>query len=472
VRPQSAALRFTRGISAAPFFSSVALVCTLVLSGSAAFADAPASPQASGVAYPPGMTRLSDGLTVVARRATASPAAALEVWIRCPVSGYRAPQPGIGRLAALALLEQKVQGVSLRDEARRVGAQVGVSAYHEGTEIALLVPGYVSAPLLDRLIAQALRPRVDQAAFVAARQRLAAQQVASGEEPDQQLREALFAHVFASGPLHESTYGNARALAGLTLKDVSDFLAHAYVPQHEVVIAVGNIDATDVRESVSRAAPQSAASQTIPASALAPPATAPVYLSHDTGSVAGVALGWIGPPIQDERAATAMDFLSDYLAHPAAGVISKQIAGLDPTSAFSGQFITLRDPGVFMLAVNGERLDPDAMNLTLRQAIKSTLAGPMPSSDFGRAVDAFRTHLLRDMQSPQGIADNYGWYFVQGDSAYSPSSTDASLSGDYFNNVAALTPGYVYDIARRYLSANPAVVLLPKGPVHTAGAKR
>lgn len=428
-----------------------------------------ADSNASGVA--PLQTRLPDGLTVVARKATAASTAALEIWIKCPASGYGLARPGLARLTALALVEEKSGGSSLRDEAKKSGAQIGISVYQEATEIAILAPSYLSPTLLDRLVRQALNPHLDQAAFDAARQRLAAQQVASMDMVDQVLRDSLFAHMFASGPLHDSTYGDPKTLTGLKPSDITAFAAHAYVPASEIVVAVGSVDAADVAKRVLAAAPAAAPSEKMPESTVAAFTDAPVALSRDTIAQAGVAMGWVGPPIDDQRAATAMDFLSDYLTHRTQGVVTRAVDIVDAGTMFEGQFVTLRNPGVFYVTASGEKIDPTIVSGTIRDAVKSALRGPLPAADFERARAAFITHLLRDMQTAQGLADNYGWYFAQGAPGYSPSATDASLSGAYFESVASLTPDYVYSIARRYLLAKPAVILLPHGPIHISGVR-
>ena len=182
-------------------------------------------------------------------------------------------------------------------------------------------------------------------------------------------------------------------------------------------------------------------------------------------SESGVAIGWVGPPIQDERAATAMDFLSDYLTHPTQGVVTKAVNRASANTLFGGQFVTLRNPGIFYVTASGEKLDPTIVSGTIRDAMRNALRGPLSEADFERARAVFISHLLRDMQTSQGLADNYGWYFAQGALSYSPSATDTALSGVYFQQVAALTPDYVYSIARRYLLAKPAVILVPHGPI-------
>lgn len=417
------------------------------------------------------LTQFPDGLTLVARRATASPTAAIEVWIRCPSSGYGVPRPGLARLTALAVVDEKAGGPSLREEARKSGAQIAISVYHESTEIALLAPAYISPTLLDTLVSRALHPHLDQAAFESARQRLAAQQVASMDMPDQVLRDSLFAQLFASGPLHDSSFGDPKTLTGLTLDDISSFAARAYVPAQEIVVTVGDVDAPDVSKRIAAGAPAAGPSQVMPESSIAPYGDTPVSLTRESLNAGGVAIGWVGPPIADERAATAMDFLSDYLAHPSEGVVSKVVIGADASTSFTGQFVTLRNPGVFYVTASGAKLDPTLTSTLIRDTIRSALHAALPKDEFERARAAFITHLLRDMQTSQGLADNYGWYFAQGALPYSPSATDASLSGEYFKQVESLSPDYVYSVARRYLQAKPAVIILPRGAVHVTGAQ-
>ena len=448
------------------------VVLMLARTGPAWAGQDPASPTSdTALAAQPSLTQFPDGLTLVARKATASPTAAIEIWIRCPASGYGTPRPGLARLTALAVVDEKAGGPSLREQARMAGAQIAVSVYQESTEIALLAPAYLSPALLDTLVTRALRPHLDQAAFESARQRLAAQQVASMDMPDQVLRDSLFAQLFASGPLHDSSFGDPKTLTGLTLDDISAFAARAYVPGQEIVVTVGDVDASDVSKRIAAVAPGAGPLQVMPESSIAPYSDTPISLTRESLNAGGVAIGWVGPPIADERAATAMDFLSDYLAHPSEGVVTKVVLGADASTMFTGQFVTLRKPGVFYVTASGAKLDPMLTSTLIRDAVRAAVRQQLSKDEFERARAAFITHLLRDMQTSQGLADNYGWYFAQGALPYSPSATDASLSGEYFKQVASLSPDYVFSIARRYLQVAPAVIILPRGAVHISGAR-
>ncbi len=452
-----------RGALAALFFSlSVALLTGAFVAGDCKVAQASSPSAAPSLGAPTLTEQLPNGLTVVARKAGAAPVVALEVWIRCPSNDYDSSRPGIARLAALALLDEKsATSLSLRDATRIAGGQIAVSVYYESTEIAILAPSYAAPALLDKLSATAARPYVDQTAFDSARTRLAAGQVAAGEVVDQQLRDALFTQLFASGPLRDSTYGDPKSLKNMTLPDVTKFLGRSYVPESEIVVVAGDQDPHEALKHLSALTTPGAPSQPMPNSQ-AVTSNAPFAIHSDQSAVNGLALGWIGPPIADERAATAMDFLSDYLAHQGDGALVKTIAAADSAADFNGQFITLRNPGVFYLTVSGQKFDPATLPGIIRDALQSAVGHEFSKADFTRARDAFVTHLLRDMQTDEALADNYGWYFAQGALTYSPSATDVGLSGDYFDKVSSLTPDYVYSIAKKYVLVNPAIVVLPR----------
>jgi len=169
-----------------------------------------------------------------------------------------------------------------------------------------------------------------------------------------------------------------------------------------------------------------------------------------------------------------MYFISDYLTRPGSGTLAKALtsdAAAASGTAFSGQFVTLRDAGLFYVCVSGPQADNEGASAALTHAVRGIAERPLPEADFAQAVGAFRTHLLRDEQTAAAIADNYGWYFVQGSAAYSPSAVDEDLGGDYFARVAELTPQLVYHTAQRYLAGPPIVVVGSIGkPGHAASA--
>jgi predicted Zn-dependent peptidase len=90
----------------------------------------------------------------------------------------------------------------------------------------------------------------------------------------------------------------------------------------------------------------------------------------------------------------------------------------------------------------------------------------MTASEFASALTAFKYHLLSDLQTPTQIADNFGWYSVEGSAGYAPGANGDG--GTYFKTADSLTPEFVASVAQKYFTKSPVVVTLhpaPKDPV-------
>ena len=92
----------------------------------------------------------------------------------------------------------------------------------------------------------------------------------------------------------------------------------------------------------------------------------------------------------------------------------------------------------------------------------ATIRKPLDSRTFAAALAAFEYHLLSDLQTPSEIADNFGWYTVEGNVAYAPGADDEN--GAYFKAASQLTPEFVAATAEKYLGKAPATVTLAAEP--------
>ena len=445
------------------------VLAALFIAGASALAASLASaPALAGPELAPGETVLSDGLTMEVRHATGSGAVALEIWVRCPANGWSATEPGIARLTALAVIDSKNGGSSLRDAVRSRGGEVGLSIFQTATEFVVLSPADQAPALADALMHAVFRPSIDAAALDQAKTRLAAEQAQAGQSSDAVLRDKAFATIFPTGPLHDSTLGDPKFLQSATLAEVRFYASRSYAPGASAVIALGNGDADALRAHIVSAAPPAGPGSPMPASAIVGAPAQPIGLTNPDVDSPGVALAWAGPPISDRRAATAMDFLSDYLADSRAGAFATAATAVTPGASIEGQFVTLEQNGLFYVTAFGAGVDPATMQRSLRNAVDQVTGRQLPN--FSQALSAYETRLLRQMDSPQGLADNYGWYFAMNAPSYAPSATDVSLSGEYFAAAASLTPDFVRDVARRYLGAAPAVITLTPAKPSTASA--
>jgi predicted Zn-dependent peptidase len=101
--------------------------------------------------------------------------------------------------------------------------------------------------------------------------------------------------------------------------------------------------------------------------------------------------------------------------------------------------------------------DSDAIK-ALVDAGLDAVKKPLPEEEFKEALAAFEYHLLSDLQTPIQLADNFGWYSVEGAPAYAPGANGEN--GAYFEAAKSLTPEFVAEVAQKYLGKPPAVVTL------------
>jgi predicted Zn-dependent peptidase len=383
-------------------------------------------------------------------------AATIGLWFRAPGAGYDNGDPGISRLAATAAAAAPLaSGKSLVQLVRSLGGDFSISVYPDIVGVDAVVPASAVRQVVAGMTAAYFAPSIDGAAVKMAQRDGAVLSVQQRYSSDLALHDVLFEHIFASGPAHFPPLPNSvAALTKISQADVSTFAKRAFRSQNAVLTLTGNVDSSSIG-----AVTDGSGSGNMDApfdSALAPapsPTTVP-------GQVSGIGLAWVGPPIADQKAATALDFVADYLFRPKTGTVAKALDERSPQTFLTGQFVTLHDPGIMLVTIGGD----DAAEL---QAAKErvldqlrALARPMEARAFDAAREAFLYHVAADTQTPQGLADNLGWYAVEGSATYAPGST----SGDYTRQARSLDPSYVAEVVQRYLSAPLVITMITAAP--------
>jgi predicted Zn-dependent peptidase len=295
-------------------------------------------------------------------------------------------------------------------------------------------------------------PSVDDTAVKTARANAAVLGVQQRYESDSALHDLLFAHIFAKGPAHYPPLPTSiAALTSISTDQVNAFAKRAFRSENAVLTLTGNVDTSSIG-----AVTDGGSGGSMDAPFDSPLAQAPSS-STATGAIDGVGLAWIGPPIADEKAATALDFVADYLFRDQTGVVSKALDRSRSDALVVGQFITLHDPGVMVVTIGGAH-EKQAEQRVL-QAL-TDLQQPMDRRSFEAAREAFLYHVAADTQTPQERADNLGWYTVEGNLGYAP----GLVSGSYEQAARSLDPQYVADIVRKYLGKPIVVDLIAAAP--------
>lgn len=420
--------------------AGVALVSGAIIIGSAYSASA-AEVARSGT--------LANGAIYELRPVGGAPVATIALWFHTPAASYDDPAlPGLGRLAAAAVAEsQPVTGTSLADFIDGIGGQLTIDVSTENIAVSTSVPADQAAAAMQALTRAYFVPVLTDAGLGGAKSEESDATQIHSFAPGAGIEGALYASLFAAAPTQYSTFGTQASIAGADVDQARGFAERAFRAPNAVVVASGDVDES-IFASVIPGSERAAASDEHARPAHVVSAPAPVSL---TGTVPGFGFAWAGPPISDERAATALDFVADYLFAPGTGVV--QHAAAASGANIVGTFATFRDPGVFMVTATGG--DIAAARNAIDVALRS-LQRPLPPEIFAQAQRAFTYRTLSGVQTPGELAASYGWYTVEGDAAYAPGADGAQ--GRYLAALAALTPKFVAATVTKYLGRAGATV--------------
>ncbi|GAC1543793.1 MAG: hypothetical protein NVS3B16_10700 [Vulcanimicrobiaceae bacterium] len=423
------------------------LICTAV-PGAAAVGDLPD--------LGPNVTvgRLPEGGTVIVRPAQGAPVAAIELWYRAPSTGFGAkPVPALARVAAQAVAGSKpIVGPSLGQTVAALGGRLAVTVYSDSVAISAVVPASSARAVIKTMTTAYFAPVATDEGFRAAQRDVGQEAFIATFDAESVVRDAVFSELFTAGPQHYPTLGGPKDVSNVAFADVKSFATRAFRSSNATLVISGAV-AADVVSAAVAGRPGRADDTAEPVS---PPVLATTInpVSKTFVQPSG-GYGWAGPAIVEQREATAMDFIADYLFRTTDGLVARAVALRSPQSLLVGQFITLHDPGVMFVAFAGK--DPALLRGLIDDGF-AAVRKPLPAPLFASAVESFKYHLLSDLQTPTQLADNYGWYSVEGSATYAPGANGEN--GAYFKAATSLTPEFVAAVAEKYLGKPPVVVTL------------
>jgi predicted Zn-dependent peptidase len=420
-----------------------------------------AAPIAAPKTGPDGAVRgtLPGGGTYIVQPATGAPVAGISLWYRAPSTGFGDPLPGLGRLAATTIAaSQPITGTPVGRYVDQLGGRISVTAYPDAVAISTLVPADKAGDVIRALTASYFTPVVDDTGLTVAQHDLAEEGFFRQFSPAEVIDDLLVNALFADGPARFPTIPSPQQLQALDIAKVKQYAARAFRPSNAVLVVTGAVDPSVVQAAVT--GPADAPSGSEPA-LTEHPVPQPQPLTAN-GTENGLGLGWVGPAIANEKEATTFDFIADYLFRPDTGVVSKALAQSKTT--VDGKFVTYHDPGVFLISISGGDL---AAAKSVVQSALASVKKPLDERTFAAAREAFVYHMLDDIQTPGELADNFGWYTVEGNGAYAPGA--GGERGRYFVAATELTPASVAQTVSAYLDRPGAsVTVAASAPKATA----
>lgn len=386
--------------------------------------------------------------TAIVSSDPSAPTAAIELWYRAPGAGYTNATPGISRLALAALAASApAHGSSLAQSITRIGGSLTINVYPDIASIGISVPASQAAFALRELTKTFFTPDITADGLKTAQRDGAIAAAELQFDPDRLLQDGLFSRIFSAGAAHYAAQPlSARDITQISEADVKAFAARAFRRENAFLSVAGGVS-PDIVAHADAGTPDEPIDSTLSNAAID---------ATQSARVGGLGVAWIGPPIADPKAATAMDFIADYLFDADHGTVAAALRAKSADALLSGQFITLHDPGILLVTASGKRAD-DARSMILDAA--SAMQTPLDAKAFEAARNAFEYHIMTQTQTPVSRADNFGWYAAEGNAGYAPGDP----SRQYLKAVESLDPGYVAGVARKYLQ-HPAILRLLTEP--------
>jgi predicted Zn-dependent peptidase len=315
--------------------------------------------------------------------------------------------------------------------------------------VSVVAPSTVAPQIIAALTKSYFVPRLDLQGYKAAAFDLSTQALLNRLDAYVTVNDSLLSALFSDGPEHYPTLDET-SLTRLSFASLQAFARRAFRIDNALLVISGSVDnhlLDSVAETSHRAdGPEGAGNSTM--------ASQPS--EHIIESIVPAAgIGWFGPTIHDDMAATAMDFVADYLFNDRGGLLTTQFAEIAPNITLSGQFVTFRKPGVFLVTALGDGSD---RFLPAIETQVHAMAKPMDAAAFAIAREAFISRIEMSQATPQGLAASLGWYDLEGNADYAPGMSGES--GKYFRDAWALTPESVAAVAKQYLTAPAAHVRL------------
>ena len=230
-----------------------------------------------------------------------------------PSAGYDSQFPGISRLALTAVAASRPpHGTSVSELVTRMGGSLTLNVYPDIAMIGASVPSWQAPAVLRAITGAYFSPAISDEGLKNAVRDCAIAGTESRYDADRILQDTLFAHLFASGPAHyPPTPQSASDFTKIPADAVKAFASRAFRQTNAILSLAGSAQSTLLSDV--HAAPASSTAMDAPYDSALSDSAVDVT---QNAQVPGLGIAWTGPGIADAKAATALDFLADYLFDP------------------------------------------------------------------------------------------------------------------------------------------------------------
>jgi zinc protease len=267
----------------------------------------------------------------------------------------------------------------------------------------------------------------------------------------------LFNNSYIYHPYHWTPIGFMSDIQNWTIEDIKDFHSTYYQPKNAIVIVAGDIDESEVFESVEKHFKNIKNTKEIPSllHTVEPKQDGEkrVVINKDS-AVQMLAITYHIPNFEHEDQ-VALSALSELLSSGKSSLLQKKLIDekrlVNTIYAYN---MDLKDPGLFMfMAVANEGVSALEIEKEILDTIAQIKKGDISQKDIDKIKINTKADFIFSLESSTEVASLYGSYFVR---------DNINPLLEYEKNVEKLTKENLIDVANKYLNKNNSTTVILK----------
>ncbi|MDD2291540.1 MAG: pitrilysin family protein [Aliarcobacter sp.] len=267
----------------------------------------------------------------------------------------------------------------------------------------------------------------------------------------------LFNNSYIYHPYHWTPIGFMSDIQNWTIEDIKDFHSTYYQPKNAIVIVAGDIDESEIFESVEKHFKNIKNTKEIPSllHTVEPKQDGEkrVVINKDS-AVQMLAITYHIPNFEHEDQ-VALSALSELLSSGKSSLLQKKLIDekrlVNTIYAYN---MDLKDPGLFMfMAVANEGVSALEIEKEILDTIAQIKKGDISQKDIDKIKINTKADFIFSLESSTEVASLYGSYFVR---------DNINPLLEYEKNVEKLTKENLIDVANKYLNKNNSTTVILK----------
>jgi zinc protease len=298
---------------------------------------------------------------------------------------------------------------------------------------------------------------IDPAEFAREKQVILEEYRRKQDNPVGVLYDELYEATYEEGPYEKTVLGSFESISGLERDTMFEYYRSRYSPPNIGVFVVGHVDAAEVLPKL-----RAKFDQLQPAPARTN-GTKPTR--YRTGHVSTIrkdvnetyfALSFPAPGITELDDLHPLDVASAILSDGRSSRLYRRVKDeLRLVSTISAGFPTHRSPGLFYAFATGEREQMDAAIAEIRSVLRRLADEPPLAKELEKAKTIINTHFHFSTETNTGQSGTMGYYYTL--------TGSMDFYENYLDRINAVTSEQVRDVARKYLLAEPNLVVVEPG---------